>query len=96
MSKFAKIASVVILLAVGVVLAQVLRRPAPVIARTPDIGRYRVVAANESYLLYDTSTGLSWVLMPTRDEKSPMWVMARRSPLRVSPKKQPAAPQPKQ
>ena len=96
MSKFAKIASVVILLAGGVVLAQILRRPAPAMARTPDLGRYRVVAADASYVLYDSSTGLTWVLMPTRDEKSPLWVMARRSPLRASPKKLPAVPQPKQ
>ena len=82
MSTFAKIAAVVVLLAAGVVLSQVLRPPRPAVARTPDIGRYRVVAANESYLLYDTSTGLGWVLMPARGDKSPLWIMTRRSRLK--------------
>ena len=74
-----KIGAVVGLVVLGVVLALLLRPVGPAQARDgQDAGRYRVVAGDASYVLYDQLTGVSWV-MPVKDGQTRFaWLPTRR------------------
>ena len=74
-----KTVAVVGLVVLGVVLALLLRPAGPAEARDgADVGRYRVVAGDASYVLYDPLTSVSWVMPVTAGQTRFAWLPTRR------------------
>jgi len=74
-----KAAAVGALVALGLMLAVVLRPAGSAEARDGrDAGRYRVVAGDSSYVLYDQLTGVSWIMPTKPDQAQFAWLPTRR------------------
>ena len=74
-----KIAAAVALIVLGSALAVLLRPAGPVEAGRPqDLGRYRIVAGESSYVLYDQLSGVAWVLTAKPGQERFAWLPTRR------------------